>query len=147
MARRLFRRRQRKKQWDSRKWKEPYVWRLIRSAKWKSMNLRLLELPFTRGRRITSAPWDARNPSIRIPRNTWGEVSSELSGLKNWARSAPDLIDRSVDIVIRKRHVFKAAAQGVVGANGRPVDSQRRVDSRFDVLGFPIALPPPARRY
>src|SRR5579871_3732840 len=58
---------------------------------------------------------------------------------------APQFVDRPVQILIAERDVFEAAAKGVIVTDRRPVDADRRVDGRLNVLGIHAAIARPAR--
>src|ERR1039458_5052032 len=60
------------------------------------------------------------------------------------SRLPPEFVDRHVGEWPRRRHVLEAASQRVVVAHRRPIDAQRRVDGRLDILRVHVAVLRPA---
>src|SRR5262252_8927043 len=67
-----------------------------------------------------------------------GSVSSMIRTLY------PELINRAVEVFIRKRDVFEAALERVVEANIGPVDAHGRIDRSFDIFWLDVAAARPA---
>src|SRR5579863_9867942 len=58
---------------------------------------------------------------------------------------SPELVDGSVQVFFRERHVFKTAVEWVVAAHGGPVDAHGGVDRRFNVFWLDVTLAGPAK--
>src|SRR6266498_5996588 len=52
----------------------------------------------------------------------------------------PQLVDRGVQSRVGKRDIFEPAPKRVVPPDGGPIDADRRVNGRLDVLGPDVAV-------
>src|SRR5713226_5942886 len=57
----------------------------------------------------------------------------------------PEFVDRSEPVLLVGWNVLEPAVERIVAPHRGPVDAQRRVNRRFDVLGLHLALLRPAR--